>query len=129
MTAPVPDLTTGRVYLGPGPGRLGLLVDRLWPRGVRRDDPRIGDWCPDVAPSTALRRWYGHDPARLEEFRRRYDEELSTPEGAVAVGRLLDLLGNRPGTLLTATKDVATSHLPVLLDVVHDTATRREAGK
>jgi uncharacterized protein YeaO (DUF488 family) len=53
-----------------------ILVDRLWPRGVRKANAAINQWMKDIAPSTALRKWFGHDPARWEEFRRRYVEEL-----------------------------------------------------
>ncbi|MCS7174092.1 MAG: DUF488 family protein [Armatimonadetes bacterium] len=57
------------------------LVDRLWPRGMRREDLRIHGWLREVAPSAALRRWFGHDPAKWEEFKRRYFAELeSRPE-------------------------------------------------
>jgi uncharacterized protein YeaO (DUF488 family) len=49
-----------------------ILVDRLWPRGVRKANAAINQWMKDIAPSTALRKWFGHDPARWEEFRRRY---------------------------------------------------------
>jgi uncharacterized protein YeaO (DUF488 family) len=53
-----------------------LLVDRIWPRGVRKANAAINQWMKDIAPSTALRKWFGHDPARWEEFRRSYVEEL-----------------------------------------------------
>ena len=53
-----------------------ILIDRLWPRGVRKADAAIDLWAKDIAPSTALRRWFGHDPARWNEFRRRYSEEV-----------------------------------------------------
>ncbi len=55
-----------------------VLVERLWPRGVSRDDARIDEWARELAPSDALRRWYGHDPERFAEFRRRYVRELSS---------------------------------------------------
>lgn len=59
------------------------LVDRLWPRGVRRDSLALDAWCKDLAPSTELRRWFGHDPRRWEEFRERYRAELDAhPEAA-----------------------------------------------
>ncbi len=62
------------------PGRR-FLVERLWPRGVRREDLDMEDWLRDVGPSTQLRRWFGHDPDRWEEFRRRYAAELdASPE-------------------------------------------------
>jgi uncharacterized protein YeaO (DUF488 family) len=69
-----------RVYddASPEDGRR-ILVDRIWPRGVRKEDARLDDWLRDVAPSTELRRWYGHDPERYEEFRRRYLAELREP--------------------------------------------------
>jgi uncharacterized protein YeaO (DUF488 family) len=57
-----------------------VLIDRLWPRGVARADARLDEWARELAPSTELRRWFGHEPARFEEFRRRYLEELSTQE-------------------------------------------------
>jgi uncharacterized protein YeaO (DUF488 family) len=53
-----------------------VLVDRLWPRGVSRDRARLDEWARDLAPSTELRSWFGHDPARFPEFRRRYRREL-----------------------------------------------------
>jgi uncharacterized protein YeaO (DUF488 family) len=53
-----------------------VLIDRLWPRGVSRERARLDAWEKDVAPSTELRRWFGHDPQRFEEFRHRYIEEL-----------------------------------------------------
>ena len=52
------------------------LVDRLWPRGVSREQAKLADWNKDLAPSTELRQWFGHDPSRFEEFRQRYIEEL-----------------------------------------------------
>jgi uncharacterized protein YeaO (DUF488 family) len=57
-----------------------VLVDRVWPRGVRRDQLQIAGWERELAPSTALRRWFGHDPTRWDEFVRRYRAELDTPE-------------------------------------------------
>jgi len=54
-----------------------VLVDRLWPRGVSREKARLDEWARELAPSAELRRWFGHDPARFDEFRRRYLEELT----------------------------------------------------
>lgn len=53
-----------------------VLIDRLWPRGISRERAKLDDWQKELAPSTALRKWFGHDPERFEEFRRRYIEEL-----------------------------------------------------
>ncbi len=59
-----------------------VLVERLWPRGVSKSRLRLDEWAKDVAPSAALRRWFGHDPSRWAEFRRRYFEELREHEQA-----------------------------------------------
>ncbi len=104
----------GRVYDDPHDGTLRVLVDRLWPRGFHRDDPRVGRWLPNVAPSNELRRWYGHDPARFDEFARRYEQELSGGEQAAAFAELSGLVSARPVTLVTATREVGLSHLAVL---------------
>lgn len=85
-------IKTKRAYeeASPDDGRR-ILVDRLWPRGLRKDKARIDDWLKDLAPSTELRKWYSHDPARWQEFKKRYRAELSgkTPllEGLKAEAR------------------------------------------
>lgn len=110
-----------RVYDDPGPDDgVRVLVDRLWPRGVRREDPRVGRWCKQVAPSTELRRWYGHDPKRYSEFTRRYRAELATDEAARALDELRGLSASGPVTLVTATKQVQLSHLGVLAAMVEE---------
>jgi len=95
-----------------------VLVDRLWPRGLAKEAARIDEWCKDVAPSTDLRRWYGHDPERFAEFTRRYRAELHEPEPAAALAHLRELAGDGPLTLLTATKDAAHSQAAVLADLL-----------
>ncbi len=92
-------------------GALRVLVDRLWPRGVRKESLVGIRWMPAVAPSTALRRWYGHDPTRWEEFRRRYFAELATRPAAA---ELLSLARHGPLLLLTASRDLAHSHAAAL---------------
>jgi uncharacterized protein YeaO (DUF488 family) len=57
-----------------------VLIDRLWPRGVSKKDARLGEWARELAPSSELRRWFDHEPARFEEFRRRYMVELATQD-------------------------------------------------
>jgi len=66
-----------RVYDAPGPedGRR-ILVDRLWPRGLTKEKAKIDYWAKDIAPSNELRKWYGHDPAKWDEFQKRYFAEL-----------------------------------------------------
>lgn len=73
-----------RAYHPPGPsdGRR-ILVDRLWPRGLSKEAARIDAWLKDVAPNDALRRWFGHDPRRWIEFKRRYRDELQEKTGEI----------------------------------------------
>jgi uncharacterized protein YeaO (DUF488 family) len=108
-----------RVYEEPSPeDGTRVLVDRLWPRGLTKEKAALDEWLKDVAPSTELRRWYGHDPARFEEFRRRYERELDGPEQAAALAGLRDTAGQQTVTLLTATKDIDHSEAAVLADLL-----------
>jgi uncharacterized protein YeaO (DUF488 family) len=91
-----------------------VLVDRLWPRGLRKDDPRAGQWLKDVAPSGELRRWYGHQPDRFAEFAQRYRQELDAEQGRAGLHELSRLAADGPLTLVTATKELPLSHLTVL---------------
>lgn len=106
-----------RVYDDPGPDDgTRVLVDRLWPRGLSKERALVDVWLKEVAPSKELRSWYGHDPAKHEEFVRRYAAELADSDHAEPLARLRDLLRERPVTLLTATKDLAISQASVLAD-------------
>jgi uncharacterized protein YeaO (DUF488 family) len=91
-----------------------VLVDRLWPRGVTKADAALDEWLKDAAPSAELRRWYGHDVRRFDEFVRRYRAELRQPPASVAVDRLIELADRETITLLTATRDVEHSGARVL---------------
>jgi uncharacterized protein YeaO (DUF488 family) len=91
-----------------------VLVDRLWPRGLSKQKAALDDWCKDVAPSTELRQWYGHEPDRFEEFTRRYALELQQPERAAALDELRALAAAGPLTLLTATLQPEISEAEVL---------------
>ncbi|CAJ1501196.1 DUF488 family protein [[Mycobacterium] kokjensenii] len=92
-----------------------ILVDRVWPRGFRKDDPRIGHWYKAAAPSGELRSWYNHQPERFAEFVSRYEDELATPEGKTALAGLRDLArGHDIVTLVTASRDVDGSQAAVL---------------
>jgi uncharacterized protein YeaO (DUF488 family) len=95
-----------------------VLVDRLWPRGVRKDAVVMDEWLREVAPSDELRRWYRHEPGRFAGFARRYRAELAGPEPAEALGRLGRYAEEGPLTLLTASKDVEHSQARVLADVL-----------
>ncbi len=117
-----PEIRIRRVYEEPAPADgTRVLVDRLWPRGLRRDAAALDGWAKDVAPSTELREWYGHDPARFDEFRRRYLDELSQSGRRAALGRLRALASagaGKPLTLLTATRDLEHSQAAVLAQIL-----------
>jgi uncharacterized protein YeaO (DUF488 family) len=97
-----------------------ILVDRLWPRGVSKERARLDDWCKEIAPSTELRRWYGHDPERFEEFSARYRAELSGGEQAEALSRIAEDARSGVVTLLTATKVPQISEAVVIKSVIED---------
>jgi uncharacterized protein YeaO (DUF488 family) len=97
-----------------------FLVDRLWPRGVKKDALALADWLKDVAPSDPLRRWFGHDPARWMEFRRRYRAELK------CLGRALQPLRDAQQrgsvTLVYGAKDAQHNHAVVLREFLLTTS-------
>jgi uncharacterized protein YeaO (DUF488 family) len=93
-----------------------VLVDRVWPRGMRKEEAHLDEWLRDVAPSTELRRWYGHEPSRFAEFRRRYLAELRDSGHRQAAGHLRELADHDKLTLLTATRDVDHSQAAVLAE-------------
>ncbi|MFN8036783.1 MAG: DUF488 family protein [Acidimicrobiia bacterium] len=95
-----------------------ILVDRLWPRGLSKERAHLDEWCKEIAPSNELRKWYGHDPDRYDEFARRYRAELRDPEHAAALAHLRELAGHGPVTLLTAAKRSDISEATVLTEVI-----------
>jgi uncharacterized protein YeaO (DUF488 family) len=110
------DIRMRRVYDDPSPADgTRVLVDRLWPRGLAKATAMIDEWAKAVAPSTELRRWYGHDPSKFDQFRRRYKAELAEPDRQAAVQQLRALARSGPLTLLTATKDIDHSQAAVLI--------------
>lgn len=98
-----------------------VLVDRLWPRGVSKEAARLDHWLKEVAPSTELRKWFGHDPAKWEEFQRRYQRELdANPE---AIDRLVDWGREDRLTLVYGAADTVHNDAVVLaayLDRIND---------
>lgn len=111
-----------RVYDDPSPeDGARVLVDRVWPRGLRKDAAQLDEWAKDVAPSTELRTWYRHDPAKFDDFRRRYTAELAEPGPREALARLRALAADKPVTLLTATKDLDLSQGAVLAGLLRET--------
>ncbi len=115
-----PDIRVRRVYDRPSAADgARVLVDRLWPRGVAKD----------AAPSADLRAWYGHDPAKFDEFRQRYLGELSGSSQRAALGRLRSLaVSGRPLTLLTATRDLDHSQAAVLARLLRQSAIPEDQG-
>jgi uncharacterized protein YeaO (DUF488 family) len=95
-----------------------VLVDALWPRGLRTDAAHFDEWRKDVAPSPRLRTWYGHDPDRFDEFARRYRVELDDSDRAAALAHLRELAAHGTLTLLSATKAIDISQAAVLADVI-----------
>jgi uncharacterized protein YeaO (DUF488 family) len=113
------DVSLRRIYEPAGSGEGSrVLVDGLWPRGVKREDAALDLWLRAVAPSAELRRWYGHDVARWPAFRKRYEEELGQPERAEAVDQLKALAKAGPLTLLYAARDTEHNNAVVLKDVL-----------
>jgi uncharacterized protein YeaO (DUF488 family) len=106
-----------RAYAAPAPeDGVRILVDRLWPRGLRKTDAAIDRWVKDIAPSTELRRWFAHDPARWEEFRCRYRAELAAK--IALLDELQALMHAGPLTLVYAAADSRYNHAAALREVL-----------
>lgn len=95
-----------------------VLVDRLWPRGLSKERAHLDLWLKEVAPSSELRTWFGHDPEKWEEFRRRYEAELASGEAHKALGALRDLARKGPLTLVFAAYDVQHNNAVVLCELL-----------
>ena len=96
-----------------------VLVDRLWPRGVKKTEAHLDAWDKELAPSTELRKWYGHDPAKWDEFARRYRAELEDSDHWSALAHLRELAAGGRLTLLTAAKRSDISEATVLADLLN----------
>ena len=105
-----------RAYDPPAPDDgCRVLVDRLWPRGLKREAAGIDHWLRELAPSNELRQWFAHDPARWTEFRQRYAEELQSPSAAAALAELRGLIAaHRVVTLLYAARDTTCNNAEAL---------------
>lgn len=105
-----------RVYEDPKPSDgIRVLVDRLWPRGLKKDQVSLDHWMKDVAPSPALRKWFSHDPDRFGDFKRRYTAELKSNP---AMTELRKLGARRVVTLLYGARDPEINHAVVLLSAL-----------
>jgi uncharacterized protein YeaO (DUF488 family) len=126
MPEPSHKIAIKRVYEPPARGDgARILVDRLWPRGLRKDAADFDQWRKDLSPSTELRQFYGHRPERFAEFKTRYRTELRKKEAAAAVSELVDLTRRRAVTLLTASRDLSHSEAAVLAAHVQAIVKRR----
>jgi uncharacterized protein YeaO (DUF488 family) len=119
MTMSVPDLELRRAYDPPTPNDgARVLVDRLWPRGVSKARLKLTLWLKEIAPTSQLREWFGHDPARFGEFSRRYRMELDA--NVEALNRIETLLKSGRVTLIYAALDTAHNEAVVLADYLRE---------
>jgi len=123
-----PDIRVKRIY-EPADEADGarILIDRLWPRGVRKEDAHLTVWMKEIAPSPELRKWFDHDPARFEEFTFRYQAELDANHATVA--RIDDYLKHGPVTLLYAAHDPVHNHAVVLADYLRTVGGSRRGAR
>lgn len=95
-----------------------ILVDRLWPRGIKKEDTRINKWLKEIAPSTELRKWFNHEPDKWEQFRRKYHAELNK---SAALNELFTCIEeHKMVTLLFASKEEKYNHAIVLQQFIND---------
>ncbi|MER9054189.1 DUF488 domain-containing protein [Mesorhizobium sp. M0213] len=107
------ELAVKRIYEPPAPDDgQRVLVDRIWPRGIAKQDAALTLWLRDIAPSDALRKWFGHEPARWAEFQRRYSDELD--RNGEALAELRALLREGKVTLLYGAHDEAHNNAVAL---------------
>jgi uncharacterized protein YeaO (DUF488 family) len=95
-----------------------VLVERLWPRGLSKERAHVDVWLKEIAPSRELRTWFGHDPEKFAEFRRRYETELATETGQAALATLRELAKQGPVTLVFAAHDTEHANAVVLRDLL-----------
>ena len=93
-----------------------VFVDRLWPRGVSKEDAHFNEWMKELAPSTELRKWFDHKPERFDEFSKRYRKELK--EQDEKLDELRDIAKTKKVTLLFAAKDIEINNAVVIRDVL-----------
>jgi len=119
-----------RAYEPPAPeDGQRVLVDRLWPRGISKARIQIDAWIRDLAPSTELRKWFNHDPARWEEFQRRYREELKAPERAALLDDLAARAREQLVTLLYGARDTEHNEAIVLQEILDHRLRRHPAPR
>ncbi|HEY8322986.1 MAG TPA: DUF488 domain-containing protein [Ktedonobacterales bacterium] len=119
MAATSKHLSVKRVYEEPAPeDGERVLIDRLWPRGLSKEKAHIDLWLKDVAPSRELRTWFGHDPAKYDEFRRRYEAELAEEPARSALATLREHIKRGPVTVVYGARDSDHSNAAVLRELL-----------
>jgi len=114
---PAANVQIKRAYERPARGDgTRILIDRLWPRGLTKEAAAIDEWFKDISPSTGLREWFGHDPARWKEFRHRYAGEVR--QNSKQLGRLRALARQGPVTLVYSARDEAHNDAVALRDML-----------
>ncbi len=112
------NITIKRAYDPPAAADgVRILVDRLWPRGLRKETANLAFWFKDLAPSSELRRWFDHKPERFDAFKLKYRAELA---GNPAVPEALAQIGNRHATLLYGARDPHINHAVILAEFLRD---------
>lgn len=109
-----------RVYDGVPEGGTAVLVDRVWPRGIKKERLGKAPWFRDLGPSNALRGWFGHQPERWEEFRRRYRAELEQPQQRELLDQLVELARAGTLTLLYGARDTERNQAVVIREMVEE---------
>jgi uncharacterized protein YeaO (DUF488 family) len=116
-----PMIQLKRVYQEPAPrDGMRILVDRFWPRGVKKEAAHIQEWRKDLAPSDSLRRWFKHDPEKWSEFRKRYRKELSGENNMEELRRLAGLAKRKRITLIYGAADEQHNHAVVLKELLDE---------
>ena len=119
MRHDTPSIRLKRIYDPPASeDGTRILVDRLWPRGVKREAAAIDHWLRELGPSHELRRWFAHEPAKWPDFRRRYRRELA--EKTDLLDQLTELLAAGPATLVFAARDEARNNAVVIRDTLRN---------
>jgi uncharacterized protein YeaO (DUF488 family) len=128
MAKRLPRIAIARAYdVGDEDHRYRVLVDRLWPRGISKQELHLDEWLKEVAPSTELRRWFNHQPERWNEFRKRYKKELTA--NAADVEKLLTLAKKQPLTLIYGARDEEHNDAVVLQEVLTARLRRKPTPK
>lgn len=124
------DIRIKRVYEPPETGDgVRVLIDRLWPRGLSHERAQVDHWLKDLAPSSELRTWFGHDPAKFAEFRRRYLAELKdSSEAQEALAQIRSLAAKGSITLVYGARDTEHNDAVVLIDLLQNAGKGSDEG-